>query len=98
MSKKLLWSIYGLFFVAGIAQSAIVPLLPRLSAEHGLTASETGLLLALPGLAALGGLGPGGGAAGRLGPRRGPLLAGVVLCVSCLAEAAPSLSLLLVGR
>jgi len=98
MSKKLLWSIYGLFFVAGIAQSAIVPLLPRLSAEHGLTPSETGLLLALPGLATLAVSVPAGVAADRLGARRCTLLAGVVLCVSCLAEAAPSLSLLLVGR
>ncbi|MFZ0386211.1 MAG: MFS transporter [Solirubrobacteraceae bacterium] len=98
MPKKLLWSIYGLFFVAGIAQAAIVPLLPRLSSEHGLTAAETGLLLALPGLATLAVSVPAGIAADRLGARRCTLLAGVVLCVSCLAEAAPSLTLLLVGR
>jgi len=98
MSKKLLWSIYGLFFVAGVAQAAIVPLLPRLSAEHGLTPSETGLLLALPGLATLAVSVPAGVAADRLGARRCTLLAGVVLCVSCLAEAAPSLLSLLVGR
>jgi MFS family permease len=98
MSKKLLWSIYGLFFVAGIAQAAIVPLLPRLAAEHGLTASETGLLLALPGLATLAVSVPAGIAADRIGARRCTLLAGIVLCVSCLAEAAPSLWLLLVGR
>ncbi len=98
MSKKLLWSIYGLFFVAGIAQAAIVPLLPRLSAEHGLTPSETGLLLALPGLATLAVSVPAGFAADRLGARRCTLLAGVVLCVSCLAQAAPSLPALLAGR
>src|ERR1700689_934915 len=98
MSKKLLWSIYGLFFVAGIAQAAIVPLLPRLSSEHGLTAAETGLVLALPGLATLAVSVPAGISADRLGARRCTLLAGVVLCVSCLAEAAPSLTLLLVGR
>jgi MFS family permease len=98
MSKKLLWSIYGLFFVAGIAQAAIVPLLPRLSGEYGLTASETGLLLALPGLATLAVSVPAGFAADRLGARRCTLLAGVVLCVSCLAEAAPSLPALLAGR
>ena len=98
MSKKLLWSIYGLFFVAGIAQAAIVPLLPRLSAEYGLSASETGLLLALPGLATLAVSVPAGVAADRLGARRCTLLAGVVLCVSCLAQAAPSLPSLLVGR
>jgi MFS family permease len=98
MSKKLLWSIYGLFFVAGIAQAAIVPLLPRLSSEYSLTASETGLLLALPGLATLAVSVPAGFAADRLGARRCTLLAGVVLGVSCLAEAAPALPALLAGR
>ncbi len=98
MSKKLLWSIYGLFFVAGIAQAAIVPLLPRLSGEYGLSASETGLLLALPGLATLAVSVPAGVAADRLGARRCTLLAGVVLCVACLAQAAPSLPSLLFGR
>jgi MFS family permease len=98
MSKRLLRAIYGLFFVAGIAQAAIVPLLPRLSAEYGLSASETGLLLALPGLATLAVSVPAGVAADRLGARRCTLLAGVVLCVSCLAQAAPSLPSLLAGR
>src|ERR1700743_2905607 len=98
MSKKLLWSIYGLFFVAGVAQAAIVPLLPRLSAEHGLTASETGLLLALPGLATLAVSVPAGVAADRLGARRCTLLAGAVLCVSSLAQTTPSLPALLAGR
>ena len=43
MSRKPLWSIYALFLVCGIAQAAIVPLLPRLSSTYGLTPSETGL-------------------------------------------------------
>jgi len=98
MSKKLLWSIYSLFLVAGIAQAAIVPLLPRLSSQYGLSPSETGLLLALPGLATLAVSVPAGVAADRLGARRCTVLAGAVLCVSCVAEAAPSLALLLVGR
>ena len=98
MSKKLLWSIYGLFLVAGIAQAAIVPLLPRLSSQYGLSPSETGLLLALPGLATLAVSVPAGVAADRLGARRCTVLAGAVLCVACVAEAAPSLALLLVGR
>jgi len=98
MSKKLLWPIYGLFLVAGIAQAAIVPLLPRLSSQYGLSPSETGLLLALPGLATLAVSVPAGVAADRLGARRCTVLAGAVLCVACVAEAAPSLALLLVGR
>ena len=98
MSKKLLWPIYGLFLVAGIAQAAIVPLLPRLSSQYGLSPSETGLLLALPGLATLAVSVPAGVAADRLGARRCTVLAGAVLCMACVAEAAPSLALLLVGR
>jgi MFS family permease len=98
MSKKLLWPIYSLFLVAGIAQAAIVPLLPRLSANYDLSPSETALLLALPGLATLAVSVPAGVAADRLGARRCTLLAGVVLCVSCVAQGAPSLPSLLVGR
>ena len=45
--------VYLLFLVAGVAQAAIVPLLPRMSAHFGLSASQTALLLALPGLATL---------------------------------------------
>ena len=56
------------------------------------------MLLALPGLATLAVSVPAGVAADRLGARRCTLLAGVVLCVSCLAQAAPSLPSLLVGR
>ena len=48
-----LWLLYSLFLVAGIAQAAIVPLLPRLSAHYALSASQAALLLALPGLATL---------------------------------------------
>ena len=98
MSKKLLWSIYGLFLVCGVAQAAIVPLLPRLSSQYGLSPSETGLLLALPGLATLAVSVPAGVLADRIGARRCTVIAGVALSVACVAQAAPSLPLLLVGR
>ena len=55
-------------------------------------------MLALPGLATLAVSVPAGVAADRLGARRCTLLAGAVLCVSSLAQAAPSLPALLVGR
>jgi MFS family permease len=93
-----LWLLYGLFFVAGIAQSAIVPLLPRLSSRFDLSASQTALLLALPGLATLAVSVPSGLAADRLGARRVTLGAGVLLCLSCVAQATPSLPALLAGR
>jgi MFS family permease len=92
------WLVYALFFVAGVSQAAIVPLLPRLSTRFGLSATETALLLALPGLATLGVSVPAGLAADRFGARRVTLLAGVLLCLSGLAQATPSLALLLAGR
>src|SRR6201993_2418661 len=93
-----LWLLYALFFVAGVSQAAIVPLLPRLSARFSLTATETALLLALPGLATLAVSVPAGLAADRFGARRVTLLAGLLLCLSNLAQATPSLAVLLAGR
>src|ERR1700722_20325326 len=96
--RQLLLLLYALFFVAGVAQAAIVPLLPRLAGVYGLSPSETALLLALPGLATLTVSVPAGLAADRFGARRVTLAAGVLLGVSCLAQAAPSLGVLLGGR
>lgn len=94
----LLWLVYGLFVVCGISQSAIVPLLPALAARYGLTSSETALLLAVPGLATLAVSVPAGLAADRYGARRVSLAAGVLLCLSCVAQSGQSLILLMAGR
>lgn len=96
--RRLQWIVYALFFVAGVAQSAIVPLLPRLATVYGLSASQTALLLALPGLATLTVSVPAGLAADRLGARRMTLAAAALLTVSCLAQAMPSLAVLMAGR
>jgi predicted MFS family arabinose efflux permease len=93
-----LWLLYCLFLVAGVAQAAIVPLLPRMSSHFGLSASQTALLLALPGLATLAVSVPSGIAADRVGARRVTLGAGALLCLSCLAQAMPSLAAVLAGR
>ncbi len=90
--------VYGLFLVAGVAQAAIVPLLPRMSAHFALSAAQTALLLALPGLATLAVSVPSGIAADRVGARRVSLGAGALLCLACAAQALPSLAALLVGR
>jgi MFS family permease len=94
----LLGLVYGLFVACGVAQSAIVPLLPHLSARYGLSASATALLLAVPGLATLAVSVPAGVAADRYGARRVTLTAGLLLCVSCLAQVGQSLALLMAGR
>jgi MFS family permease len=96
--RQLLWLLYALFLVSGIAQAAIVPLLPRLSEVYDLAPSETALLLALPGLATLAVSVPAGLVADRFGARRATLAAGVVLSAACLLQAAPSLALLVSGR
>jgi MFS family permease len=93
-----LWLVYGLFLVAGVAQAAIVPLLPRMAAHFDLSASQTALLLALPGLATLAVSVPSGIAADRVGARRVSLAAGALLCLACAAQAMPSLGAVLVGR
>jgi MFS family permease len=90
--------VYGLFLVAGVAQAAIVPLLPRMASHFALSASQTALLLALPGLATLAVSVPSGIAADRIGARRVSLGAGVLLCLACLAQALPSLAAVLAGR
>ena len=94
----LLWLVYGLFLVCGVTQSAIVPLLPHLAARYGLSAPATALLLAVPGLATLAVSVPAGVAADRYGARRVTLCAGLLLCVSCVAQAGQSLLLLMAGR
>lgn len=97
-ARASLWLLYGLFLVAGVAQAAIVPLLPRMSAHFGLSAAQTALLLALPGLATLAVSVPSGIAADRIGPRRVTLGAGLLLCLACVAQAMPSLAAVLAGR
>jgi MFS transporter, DHA1 family, multidrug resistance protein len=88
----------ALFFVSGVAQTAIVPLLPRMSVHYGLSSSEAALVLALPGLAMLAISLPAGVLADRFGVRRVTLAAGALLAIGCLAQAVPSLPALLAGR
>ncbi|HEX4011095.1 MAG TPA: MFS transporter [Solirubrobacteraceae bacterium] len=90
--------VYALFLVAGVAQAAIVPLLPRLAGRYDLSGAQTALLLALPGLATLAVSVPSGLAADRLGARRVTLGAGLLLALACVAQAVPSLPVLLAGR
>ena len=96
--RQLLWLLYALFLVSGVAQAAIVPLLPRLAQVYDLAPSETALLLALPGLATLAVSVPAGLVADRFGARRATLTAGALLAAACLLQAAPSLALLVSGR
>src|SRR5579864_7528866 len=85
--RQLLLTLYALFLVNGIAQAAIVPLLPRLAGMYSLSPSETALLLALPGLATLAVSVPAGIAADRFGARRATLAAAALMVLSCMMQA-----------
>src|SRR2546429_4867394 len=82
-STRLRWLVYALFLAAGVAQAAIVPLLPRLATEYGLAPAPTALLLALPGLATLLVSVPAGPAPAPRRPPPGAPAAGVGLVPSC---------------
>lgn len=90
--------LHGLFFVAAAAQSAIVPLLPRLSQAYGLSPSASALMLAAPGLATFAISMPAGALADRFGARRLTVAATILMSAAALAQAAPSYSVLIGGR
>jgi MFS family permease len=87
-----------LFLVSGLAQTAIVPVLPRITVALHLGPSTSAVLLALPGLAMLVVAMPAGVLADRFGARRVALVSGVLLVVGCGAETVGSLPVLLAGR
>lgn len=87
-----------LFFVSGLNQTAIVPLLPRMSAAFGLDASASAFVLALPAIATLAVSMPVGMLADRFGARRVTLVSGVLLVAGCMLECGGSFGALLAGR
>ena len=98
MAELLVPLLHALFFVAAATQSAIVPLLPRLSHAYGLSPSAGALLLAAPGLATLAISMPAGALADRLGARRVTIAATALMAAAAAAQAAPSYGLLMAGR
>ena len=86
-------------FVNGIAESSLVPLLPSIKGELGLTAVQTGLLLTTTTLAMLVGAMPIGYAVNRFGTRAPLLLAATLMPAALAAQAlAGSLEALLAAR
>lgn len=90
--------LHALLFVAAATQSAIVPLLPRLSHTYGLSPAAGAFLLAAPGLATLAISLPAGALADRLGARRVTVAATALLSAAGVAQAVPSYPILLAGR
>lgn len=90
--------LHALFFVLAATQTAIVPLLPRLSHLYHLTPTSSALLLAAPGVATLAISLPAGLFAERLGARRMTVAATVIAALAALAQALPSYPMLMLGR
>src|SRR5690242_436426 len=90
--------LYALVFVASVAQTAIVPLLPRLAEADGLSTATTAALIAAPGAATFAVALPAGAIADRFGARPVTLAAGVMLVLGVLAQGATGAGWLLGGR
>jgi DHA2 family methylenomycin A resistance protein-like MFS transporter len=98
MSMRLAVCLSALMFVAAVAQTALVPLLPDLAAADGLSTAMTAALIAAPGAATFAVALPAGAIADRLGARRVTLGAGLLLAVGVLAQARPGIGWLMSGR
>src|SRR5213595_889153 len=81
--------LYALMFVAALAQTAIVPLLPGLVDHDGLSTTAAAALIAAPGAATFAVALPAGAVADRIGARRVTLGAGALLTVGVLVQALP---------
>jgi predicted MFS family arabinose efflux permease len=89
----------ALTFAISLGESSIVPVLPLLRAEHGLSALETGAVLSATTLAMLAVSLPAGLVAARVGPKRVLLAAVALLAVAMLGVGlAPGLAWLLLAR
>jgi predicted MFS family arabinose efflux permease len=90
--------LYALVLLAQLAQAALVPLLPQIAEAHRLSTAVTAALIAAPGAATLAVALPAGVIADRLGARRVTLAAAALLAAGVLAQAAPTLGVLIAGR
>jgi YNFM family putative membrane transporter len=88
----------ALFFVSGLSQTALVPLLPRMAAVFGLSPSASAFVLSLPALATLVVSMPAAMLADRFGARRVTIASGVLLVAGSLLGCGGSLGALIAGR
>ncbi len=79
--------VYALVLLASMVQTAVVPLLPRYAEVYGLGDTQTGPLLAAPGLTMLLAATPIGMIGDRLGTRRVLLAGAALVTVSTLGQA-----------
>src|SRR3954454_7720699 len=77
----------GFAFVNGVAESSLVPVLPSVQHDLGLSSVETGLLLTMTTLAMVVAAMPIGYAANRFGPRVPLLVAAAVMPLALVGQA-----------
>jgi len=98
-ARLALIALYGLFFLAELGQSVLVPLVPVFAHEFSLSGVQSGAVLSAATLATVVASVPIGLLVDRVGALPLALAAGVLLCVAALMQAlAADFTMLLLGR
>jgi len=98
-ARLALLALYGLFFLAELGQSVLVPLVPVFAREFSLSGVQSGAILSAATLATVVASVPVGLLADRVGALPLALAAGILLCVAALVQAlAADFTMLLLGR
>lgn len=90
--------VHGLALLTSMASYAVLPLLPIIRRDFGLSPTGLSILLALPSLAMIAFAMPTGWLCDRWGPRRVTLVAAILFTVSCGLQADPRLIPFALGR
>lgn len=90
--------VHGLLMVTNMTQYAVLPMLPLLQHDFGISAATLSFLLALPTLTMVVAAVPAGWLCDQLGARRLTLIATTVLTLSCVLQALPGLVMFTLGR
>lgn len=97
--RAALFAVSALAFASAVADAALLPVLPTVRGQFGLSAAETGALLSAATVVTLATSIPIGLLAGRIGSRRLLLASAALLPASLLVEAlANGLGMLMAGR
>ena len=90
--------VHGLLVVSSMTQYAVLPVLPLLQHDFGVSGATLSWLLALPSLTMVVASMPSGWLCDRLGARRLTFAAAAVLTLSCVLQALPGLLVFVIGR
>lgn len=90
--------VHSLLVVSSMTQYAVLPVLPLLQHDFGVSAATLSLLLALPSLTMIVASVPAGWLCDRIGARRLTFAAAAVLTLSCVLQALPGVVVFVLGR